>query len=134
MFWIRGHAPTLTALECVQVKARELRAQSDFKPDALETPDSDGLAEAVLEVIQECLAPIKNTPDGRLLRIVMDLDRKRIEQSARDRRTAAGREFRGRDAKGVGESAVRQIHEPLALNRLTDLVLEREESLVGGRE
>ena len=58
-------------LECVKAKARELKEASEATPSVLETSDSDGRAEAVVAILKECLGPIKNTPDGRLLRIVM---------------------------------------------------------------
>jgi hypothetical protein len=122
---IRENGAALLKLQCVLDAAEKLRAEQS---DLLETPDSDGRAEAVIQVLKKCIEAYRNTTDGRVLSIMLDLDGRFIGTSARQRRTIAGEWFRGKNGTQVGESRIRQHYERKALNRLTDDLLAYEDA------
>lgn len=128
LHWIRKHAPTVLGLRCVEAKATELRARKDEPGSPLEVPDSDGAAEAVVAVLLDCIRPIRHTEEGRLLRIVMDLDSRYRGTSASERRAIAGREFRGVDGSAITAGTIRQRHERHAVALLAGLLLAHEGS------
>jgi hypothetical protein len=127
-WWIRERAPTLLELEVVH---RRAGARSDAT--------SDALAQAVSDLLREIVNGFAQEAQGILLRIVLALDERYITQdgvsldlhklSLTERRTLAGREFRGRRA--VRGEAIRSTYEPAGLDRLAVNLLRMEVEMTG---
>lgn len=126
-YWIRSRAGPLLDLGSVGDRAREL-LQSPGSP--IDLNDSDGRPEALIEILRELVGGMRRSQlqkeEGKLLWIVLGLDPRFAGRSARVRREAAGREFRGGEAT-VGAGTIRQLHEPRALDALTIRVLAYED-------
>jgi hypothetical protein len=122
-YWIREDGAALLELRCVKDAAEAIRAEREVP----EETDSDGRAAAVIQVLRECIAP-RTTTQARLVWILLDLGGAAREATLTERRTAAGEQFRGKDAKGVGPSAVRQTYEGPAFDWLTNVLLAYEDA------
>ena len=99
VWWIRRVAAELLALRCVEDAAEKLKAEESQRPEARE---SDERAKALIQIIKECLEPERNTEEGEALWIVLDFDGRASGTSAKERRTRAGQEFRGKNGTPVG--------------------------------
>jgi len=117
----------LLALRCVEDAVEKLKAEES---DLLEGPDSDGRAEALIQIIKERMEPKRTTPEVRALWMVLDLDRQAIGTTAKERRTRAGREFRGKNGTPVRHSQLRQHYERRALDWLTGDLLAYDDAHV----
>lgn len=125
-WWALESTPALLDLECVRVRAAD-RPRYER-------------AVALRSLLRELVAEFSEAPSGIVLRIVLGLDdswidadgaeHRLLEMSAEERRLLAGREFR-HGAGQVGAHAIRLHHEPLALDRLAQALLQREATLTG---
>jgi hypothetical protein len=126
-WWIIERAPALLELECVRRAAGE-------------QPGSRGRATALIRILRELVLEFLHEPHGVLLWIVLGLESDYVgsdgehyhllDLNAFERRTLAGAEFRGGRHR-VGANAIRLHHEPVAVARLSHLLLRREIELTG---
>ncbi|HWD37321.1 MAG TPA: hypothetical protein VG944_00605 [Fimbriimonas sp.] len=127
IYWIRDIGRSLLELEVVK---------QAVKDDA----GFNALPEGLINVLRDLVQTFRYDPDGVLLWIVLGLEdpyedrlgvtHPLLKMNAHDRRTLAGEEFRGGE-KQVGPGAIRTLHEPKALRRLTALLLQKEIELTG---
>lgn len=119
-YWVGEDGHILLDLRCVQD-----RAERDFKGK----PDAQALA--LIEILRELIeSKIAKKQVRRLLEILFDFDRDYPESTAKKRRTVAGEQFRD-GKKQVTQGTVRQYHEPRALDRLAELLVEYERQARG---
>ncbi|MFL5897453.1 MAG: hypothetical protein ACJ76D_03185 [Solirubrobacterales bacterium] len=113
-YWVGEDGYVLLGLRCV-----EDRVDKDFKGK----PEASALA--LIEILRERVEEIEKKPTRKLLWIIFDFDRDYPDSTAKVRRTVAGERFR-EGKKPVTHGTVRQYHEPRALDRLSELLVDYE--------
>jgi hypothetical protein len=111
-YWVTDHARALLDLRVVR--------------DGLDESATDAeLVEALVEYLRSSVERVDWAQHRILLTIVMALDPQYLGWKASERRTEAGRLFRGgRDP--VSEGTIRQHHEPNAVDKLAGIVVADE--------
>jgi len=85
----------------------------------------DRAAEALLEVLSKAIDELEGSQYRVLLTIVLEIDPEYRGLSAGERRSIAGRRFRG-GARPVSAGTIRQHHEPRALDLLTEELVKSD--------
>jgi len=119
LHWIRKRAGPLLELGCVLDRAASLPLTRHS------LVDGDRRPEALVDVLREVVGHMRGSEEGEVLWIVLGLDPRFEGASAILRREAAGREFRGGEDPVRG-GTIRQLHEPRALDLLTERLLAFE--------
>jgi hypothetical protein len=109
-WWVRDTAEILLALRCVSDRA-SVNGHDDV--------------EALVGILRELVGRIRHQSHGKILWIVLGLEDDYLQLRAGERRALAGRAFRDGMAP-VRADTIRLHHEPAALDRLTEMLLQYE--------
>lgn len=115
-YWVIDNCRQLLGLKCV-------RARLDKDP-----PESDhDLVEALVVYLRDAVEEVPKRQHQILLTIVLAIEPNspHIGTTAKKRRTAAGKAFRG-GRKPVGHGTIRQHHEPKAIFSLSEVIYRHE--------
>lgn len=111
-YWVIDHAGVLLQLEVVRNGCGD-------------DPSDEELVDSLIVYLRSAVERVEFRQHRVLLSIVMALEPEYLGSKAVDRRTEAGRQFRG-GSNPVSPGTIRQHHEPNAVDKLAEIVVADE--------
>lgn len=116
-YWVIDRCRLLLGLACVRGETS--------------TSSDDELVDCLVSYLRDAVERIESRQHQIILTVVLALDKQYLGTTAIERRTVAGRLFRGQGSKPVMWGTIRQHHEPRALEALAAIVHADEKQVRG---